>query len=64
MRFSGRVALLLVCCAELHAQSVNSLTADEKAQGWQLLFDGKDLNGRMSGTAIKLPPTTIILSSS
>jgi hypothetical protein len=29
----------------LSGQSENVLTAQEKAQGWQLLFDGKTLNG-------------------
>jgi hypothetical protein len=29
----------------LVAQSANSLTAQEKAEGWQLLFDGKTLKG-------------------
>jgi len=27
------------------AQTINTITAQEKAQGWQLLFDGKTLNG-------------------
>ena len=27
------------------AQTINALTAQENAQGWQLLFDGKTLNG-------------------
>ncbi|RDS86307.1 DUF1080 domain-containing protein [Dyella psychrodurans] len=28
-----------------HAQQANTLTAQEKAQGWQLLFNGKNLDG-------------------
>ena len=36
---------LLICfaCAGVHAQT--SLSAQEKKEGWQLLFDGRDLNG-------------------
>jgi hypothetical protein len=36
---------LLVWSATLAGQSMNNLTAQEKAQGWQLLFDGKTLSG-------------------
>jgi hypothetical protein len=36
---------LLVCSIALSGQTMNALTAQEKAQGWQLLFDGKTLNG-------------------
>ena len=37
--------LLLVWSAAVSGQTTNSLTAQEKAQGWQLLFDGKTLDG-------------------
>ena len=36
---------LLALSATLSGQTMNSLTAQEKAQGWQLLFDGKTLKG-------------------
>jgi 3-keto-disaccharide hydrolase len=36
---------LLAWSATLSGQTMNGLTAQEKAQGWQLLFDGKTLDG-------------------
>jgi hypothetical protein len=36
---------LLMWSVLLSGQTPNSLTPQEKAQGWQLLFDGKTLNG-------------------
>lgn len=36
---------LLVWSVALSGQMMNTLTAQEKAQGWQLLFDGKTLSG-------------------
>ena len=35
----------LILCGALHAQQHNALTAQEQAQGWQLLFDGHSLHG-------------------
>jgi hypothetical protein len=36
---------LLVWSATLVGQNINTLTGQEKGQGWQLLFDGKTLKG-------------------
>ena len=50
MKHSQLIALTITvaCCCSVTAADappINSLTADEKAAGWQLLFDGKSLEG-------------------
>jgi hypothetical protein len=39
------VFTLMLCSVALSGQTANVLTAQEKAQGWQLLFDGTTLKG-------------------
>ena len=45
MKRGAAVVVLLSWSATLSGQTVNTLSAQEKAQGWQLLFDGKTLSG-------------------
>ena len=42
---SAALFALILWSATLFGQNINILTAQEKAQGWQLLFDGKTLKG-------------------
>lgn len=45
-RLAATVAVFgVVACGMAHAQQHNTLTAEEKTQGWQLLFDGQNLAG-------------------
>ena len=37
--------LLLLLTLPVFAEEINTLTPEEKADGWQLLFNGKDLSG-------------------
>ena len=49
---------LLLSTATTFGQSVNALTAQERAQGWQLVFDGKTLTGwHSSSTPVPAAPT-------
>ena len=44
---------LLMWSGALGGQSTNGLTAQEQAQGWQLLFDGKTLKGWHPSAAVQ-----------
>jgi len=57
-----RLLLLLALTASAaFAAEENTLTAEEKAAGWQLLFDGKDANGNWRGyNKEKLPDKWVV----
>ena len=42
------------------AQKVNTLTAKEKKEGWQLLFDGKSFEGWRLCNGTEMPPAWVI----
>jgi hypothetical protein len=44
------IAGALLCAGAAAAQKADKLTASEKTQGWQLLFDGQDLKGWTAGS--------------
>jgi hypothetical protein len=44
---------LLLSAATVSGQNMNTLTPQEKAQGWQLLFDGRALNGWHSSAPVQ-----------
>ena len=57
-----RVAALIVLSVSLtvssaSAQKANTLTPNEKADGWRLLFDGKTTNGWRSARGGGFPTT-------
>jgi hypothetical protein len=45
MRKISLTALLLLSIIQLFAQTPNTLTPQEKKEGWKLLFNGKDVSG-------------------
>ena len=47
-KISSLIMLFITGCLlsnTVYAQQFNTLTSKEKEEGWQLLFDGKDLKG-------------------
>ena len=67
-------SLIILCiagsflCDVVNAQQANTLTSKEKEEGWQLLFDGKDLKGwhsyleKAPGKAWQVQHGTIMLN--
>src|SRR5204862_8195928 len=53
IRASMALIALLMWPATMSSQGVNSLTAREKVQGWQLLFDGKTTTGWHSSAPVQ-----------
>src|SRR5258705_6319308 len=43
----------LLCAGTVFGQNMNTLTPQEKAQGWQLLFDGSALKGWHSSAPVQ-----------
>ena len=53
--------LLSSCLSALGYAADNTLSAEEKVEGWQLLFDGKDINAHWRGYRMKNAPTKWII---
>lgn len=54
------VSLAFLMCQPLFSQSVNTLTDEEKKQGWLLLFNGKDFTGWRMCNGTSMPENWII----
>jgi hypothetical protein len=54
------ILLLTVLSAPLYPQTVNTLTAAEKQQGWVLLFNGKNFDGWRQCNGTAMPENWII----
>ena len=50
------IGCLLLTSPIVAQKSDNSLTADEKKNGWQLLFDGKDLSQWVTSNGSPIAP--------
>jgi cytochrome c len=65
IHFIGCLPLILVLlAAEPEARQPNTLTPDEKAGGWRLLFDGKTTDGWRGYKMDKMPPGWKVIDGS
>lgn len=55
------MGLFITSCSQEMPTSNNSLSAEEKAAGWQLLFDGNDINRNWRGYKQENAPTKWVI---
>jgi 3-keto-disaccharide hydrolase len=55
------VVLLTACSIETDGTADNTLTEAEKADGWELLFDGNDINANWRGYKMEDAPTSWVI---
>ena len=58
--FTTILVILTVTAIPVFAQKVNKLSKQEKRQGWELLFNGKNFNGWRQCNGNAMPSNWII----